>query len=376
MKYIFKKKRLVVAACLIDAIGRMFFMSRFARLKKISEPRSFLVTRMDHLGDVLLSLPVASELKARYPKARVVFVVSSATAALLKNNPSIDETVLYDAPWFKRGKRASPLSFFGLLRKIRGMRFDAGLSLRGDLRENLLFFLARIPIRIGYGITGGGFFLTHEIPYNTAIHESGRIAALLEPLGIQPQEWKPRLFFDKEEEAQFDQQWLGWGADPAKKHVGFQIEAVESSREWPASHVRHFCESFVGRFKDVQLVLIGSKPAMFLPKEVLDLSAKTSVRQFCLLLKKFDAFVGLISGPSHLAAASGVPTLCLYSGSTQVERWTPLGPSVRVFRAMVPCAPCALAQCPLKGHPCMTGIEPEAVLDALEKILHTERGER
>ncbi|MEI8345635.1 MAG: glycosyltransferase family 9 protein, partial [Candidatus Omnitrophota bacterium] len=296
----------------MDAAGSVLFFRRRCPSSTIPAPKSFLVTRIDHLGDVLLSLPVAAELKKRYPQCRVVFLVSSAALALLKNNPDIDEVVLYDAPWFVRQRGSKNRSFFGLAQKLRAMRFDAALSLRGDLRENLLVFMAGIGLRIGYGITGGGFLLNREIAYDTMVPESKRIGALLKTLDIDPGPWRPKLYFDEAEKSEFESLWRAWGAQTSKKQVGLQMDAVVASRQWPAVYLKSFCDEFARRFSDARLVLIGSKALAHVPAGAVDLTGKTTIRQLCLLLGRLDSFVGLDSGPSHLAAALEVPTLCLY----------------------------------------------------------------
>ena len=104
---------------------------------------------------------------------------------------------------------------------------------------------------------------------------------------------------------------------------------------------------------------------------VRDLVGKTTPREYCLLTARLKAFVGPDSGPAHLASAMGVPTLFLYSGTNDFNRWRPLGQSARVLRHEVSCAPCALDVCRVKGHPCMSYIMPNEVLGMLEQLLRT-----
>jgi len=66
-------------------------------------------------------------------------------------------------------------------------------------------------------------------------------------------------------------------------------------------------------------------------------NAVADLRQAQSLVDLFDAYAGAAryigndSGPSHLAAIVGIPTLCLF-GPTDPARWRPLGPAVTVLR--------------------------------------------
>ena len=88
----------------------------------------------------------------------------------------------------------------------------------------------------------------------------------------------------------------------------------------------------------------------------LNLVGKTSIRELFFILRRLRAFVGPDSGPAHVAAEMGVPTLFLYSGTNVFDQWRPLSPAATVLRHEVPCSPCHLTDCPVPGHPCMSGI--------------------
>ncbi|WP_028587950.1 glycosyltransferase [Desulfocurvus vexinensis] len=83
------------------------------------------------------------------------------------------------------------------------------------------------------------------------------------------------------------------------------------------------------------------------------------------LLARATVFVGNNSGPLHLAAALGRPTVSTL-GPTVAARWTPQGPGHTVLRARgLGCLGCALAACPLGRAACMERIAPQAMLEAV-----------
>jgi ADP-heptose:LPS heptosyltransferase len=371
MKYVFRKKRNVFLVRLLDLAGyALTWWGRRRRPRSIRRPESILVIRLDHIGDVLTATGVPKILKESFPSARVSFLTSSQSAPLLENNPFVDEVLIYDAPWFLKKRRvglSSNSSFLGLVNILKKKGIDTAVGLRGDLRENLLMALAGIPQRIGYGITGGGFWLTKEAPYRKLGHERERALELLKSLGASRSILEPKIYFSEKEEADFFAKRALLGFETGKKTVGFQMEAGTPAKEWPREHALKFIQSFNENFPKSRLLVLGSKPVNLERQAswVTNLTGKTSLRELCLILKNLDAFVGPDSGPSHIAAALGIPTLFLYSGTNVYEQWKPVVENAQVLRHPVPCSPCGLEVCNVPGHPCLSKIEPEAAISIL-----------
>ncbi len=378
MKYVFKNRVNLILVAIFDAVG--YFLFRLFR-RAGNSPPSFhhvLVVRLDHLGDVLSSLEVPKVIKENFPNCKITFLTSSWAAPLLLNNPFVDDVMVFDAPWFAKSRYAKDRQALGLRKLIPELRkrnIDMALGLRGDLRENMIFWLAGIRHRVGYGITGGGFLLTQEAPYQKGTHESTHLFRLLSMLGIKPRTLVPQIYFSEKEIAEFEKRIFALGLPSDRRWVGFQVGAGAEAKEWPQENVSVFLEDFGKRFKDHQMVLVGSdekKASQILSAHprlsFINLVNQTSLRELCLLIKKFKYFVGHDSGPTHLAAALGVRTVFLYSGTNLFEQWRPLAEEAVVLRRPVPCSPCGLEICNVSGHPCMAGISPGEVISALEKL--------
>ena len=97
---------------------------------------------------------------------------------------------------------------------------------------------------------------------------------------------------------------------------------------------------------------------------LLDWTGRLSVTQTAALLERADLFIGADSGPSHLAASAGLPSVILFSGTNRVAQWRPWSRRSLVLRHSVPCGPCHQKVCPLAAHPCMTGLDPDRVYRA------------
>ena len=82
-------------------------------------------------------------------------------------------------------------------------------------------------------------------------------------------------------------------------------------------------------------------------------------------------FLGNDSGPKHIAAGLGVPTVAVHSGSVDVYEWGPIGPRTAAMVRDVTCAPCYLPapQDCRRGLACLRQLTPDAVYAACEKML-------
>jgi heptosyltransferase-2 len=79
---------------------------------------------------------------------------------------------------------------------------------------------------------------------------------------------------------------------------------------------------------------------------IVSLVGELSLSQFMTILQRLDFFVGNDSGPTHLAAAAGIPTLGVYAGTIDAAQWAPLGPKAAVIQKKMRCSPCFLAKKP------------------------------
>lgn len=341
-RYVFRKKRNIVFATALDAVG--YSVRRLLRPffpKPTSSPATLLIVRLDHLGDVLPASALPKILKENLPAPRILFLTSSWGAALLENNPFVDEVLVYDAPWFaaRRYTRSSrSFSFAALPGELARRKIDTALAPRGDLRENFLMAVAGIPRRLGYGVTGGGFFLTDEIRYRSGAHESEHTLDILRALGIQGARLEPRLYFSQAEIAAFEKRRLEWGVGELRRSVGFFPASGSAAKDWPAERTSEFLSAFKRRFPERPLLLLGSdagKIRILDPaarEGCLDLTGKTTLRELFLLLSGLGLVVGPDTGPVHVAAALGRPTLFLYSGTNDFNQWKPLAESAVVLR--------------------------------------------
>jgi heptosyltransferase-2 len=89
------------------------------------------------------------------------------------------------------------------------------------------------------------------------------------------------------------------------------------------------------------------------------LTGETDLAQAVAILSLADALVTNDTGPAHIAAALGRPTLVIF-GPTDPRTTRPFSKTAEIIRRPPDCAPCMLRDCPI-DHRCMTAITPEEV---------------
>jgi ADP-heptose:LPS heptosyltransferase len=173
----------------------------------------------------------------------------------------------------------------------------------------------------------------------------------------------------KLETSRDDSEWLHAGRFGAPAPLlAAHLGAGTAAKRWPPTHWK----TLIGRFLDDgwRVVVIGGPEdadaaTVLEPHPRLrDWTGAMTVPETTAFLERADLFLGADSGPSHLAACAGTPSVVLFSGTNRPAQWRPWSRRSLVLKFDVPCRPCHHKVCPLADHPCMTGLEPERVYRA------------
>ena len=385
-----------------------------------------MIVQLDHLGDAVLTSPLIARLAAAYPGATVDVLASPSNHEVFRADPHIKRVRLAEKTWFERRRsRFAMLSaVWSLGRLIREGRYDLGIDVRGDILTVLVLSLARIPRRVGWAMGGGGFLLTDVTTWVPGRHEVESRLALLDTLSI-PTEGPARVSVFVSDADRIDvarrlrDAWndlrpasstlstrarpesaarirnqaaisaprrkvsagLAAWDEPDWLHAGrfgstapllaVHLGAGTAAKRWPPQHWRTLIARFLG--DGWRVVVVGGiedlEIARALPPHpnLRDWTGELSVTQTSALLERAELFIGSDSGPSHLAASAGLPSVILFSGTNRVGQWRPWSRRSLVLRQSVSCRPCHQKVCPLAGHPCMSGLDPDRVFRAAQR---------
>jgi heptosyltransferase-2 len=269
----------------------------------------------------------------------------------------VEDHELADAVLAERTK-PSPLAMVQTLRQYHAAR---SIHFPKSLRPALAAFLARVPERIGVDESLAGFFNTISGPF-----------------------WEAEGPFLHRYHAVLAKRWPGLPPMPyADYDPGVTIPRLDGpylclmpgstwpSKAWPRTHFALLAGQ--ARAQGLSVVVLGTPDE----REICDfvgtaatrnLCGKTSLKEAAAWLRGAWAAVGNDSGLSHLAAACGTPIVALY-GATDPGGSTPWGPWSKALRLNgIPCAPCFKPQCSVEGHPCLSGLEPAQIWEALAEL--------
>src|SRR5256885_12299508 len=151
-------------------------------------------------------------------------------------------------------------------------------------------------------------------------------------------------------------------------------------KQWPADYFALVVDRLIATH-GARIALIGAPgeepianellARLRRPEAVTSLIGALPLAELPALLARASLFLGNDSGPKHIAAGLGVPTVGIHSGTTDVREWGPIGANaVAVAREMV-CSPCYLSSpedC-RRGLACLRQLSPETVYDACRRLL-------
>jgi heptosyltransferase-2 len=265
-----------------------------------------LVIRPDAIGDLVLTLPAIQAVKEHYPGARITALISEYTKPVAECSPAIDRVTFgYD---------------------LKKYKFDLAINYYNQGRDTIAAFRAGIPRRLGDSsrvltawmnnlkvFRDWNDFSRHEVEFNFD---------LLKPLGIKMKEnARPVLTARAKVPLELDPQDLTIGL-----HVG-----ARTSRSWPARGFAGLAAWLV-KEKGAKVLLLGGPAERAKAEEVARLSGvpvtnlagKIPLDQLIAVISRLKFFVGMDTGPTHLAAAFGIPLvmLCLNKKAKPL-RWGP-----------------------------------------------------
>jgi heptosyltransferase-2 len=424
-RYRYSKRRWRILVRALDVLGALAMRPwRWLRpVSSLGAPKRILVVQLDHLGDAVLTSPMLAGLHAAYPEALIDVLASPSNHEVFEADPHVHRVQMAERSWFERdrGRWALGSAVWELGRSLRATRYDLGVDVRGDILTVLVLALAAIPRRVGWAMGGGGFLLSDVADWIPGRHEVSSRLALLGRLGI-PSNDHPRVAVhvtdrDRtrvarwlreaweesqpltrrpiavgsvkqckaanglvgrdaptflEEITQDDADWLHAGRFGAPAPLlAAHLGAGTAAKRWPPAHWKVLIDRFLG--DGWRVVVIGGPEdadaaRMLEPHSSLrDWTGRMTVPQTTAFLERADLFLGADSGPSHLAACAGTPSVVLFSGTNRPRQWRPWSRRSLILRHDVPCRPCHHKACPLKDHPCMSGLHPDRVYRAARR---------
>lgn len=379
-------ERLLLGA--LDLPGRLLFGAlRAAGLRPPLPPadpasiREVLVLRLDRIGDVIMSLPALSDLRAALPHARIRLALGRWSADVARTAP-VDEVLVWSAPWVGRAKEGAT-SFGDLVRRARALRtekLDLAIDLQGDVRAALLLRLTGARRRVGYANTGGGWLLTDVVPLDETVSwvEQNRraVAAVVGQVSAAPRELLTA------EERGFGRRLVtDLGLASRRPLVAVHPGGGRAVKQWDLGRWAEVAQRLQREFQ-ATILLTGSEAdapmaqalSRALPFRPVDLTGRLNLRETLALVAELDLFLSPDTGTMHGACAVGTPSVSVFGPSDPVRYFSggsgETGGRHVVVRTELWCAPCNLIRKP--PAECDTGAPPECLSRVAVEDVHRE----
>ena len=252
-----------------------------------------LLITLSNIGDAVMTTPVLEALHQRCPQAVIDIVTDARANGLFAHCP-------YRGAILNKDKQAGWRGTLALVRRLRNTHYDLVVDLRTDGLTLLL--------RAGQCLTRRK---ARTRGYHAVERHFGVVAGYLDNIDMPA----ATLWLSPAEHA-FARQQLS--SLPGQRWLALAPGARWQPKRWPTQNFRTLVVQLQSEFDAVILLGDSSETAICadlsknLPLPVINLAGKTDLLQMAAILEQSQLFVGNDSGPGHMAAATGTPTVTLF----------------------------------------------------------------
>ncbi|MDP8209461.1 MAG: glycosyltransferase family 9 protein [Candidatus Stygibacter australis] len=319
-----------------------------------------LIIRLSSLGDIVLTEPIIRTLAELYPQAEISYLVKPAFKDIVSAFPTQVKTLDWN----------NDLSSLLQLSKVK---YDILIDLHNKPNTALIRSFCRATIKSVYN-------KAHRLRKNIVAHTTSQSISstldlyysALKKINITPQSRYPQITADDSANVQLKENKLQNG-----NFILIFPGATSFTKKWLPEY---FIELINLVSPDFQVVLAGGESESQLSAQiiqqcndqVIDLCARTSIRQLISLINKAKVIIANDSGPAHIAAALHKPQITIFGATSPKLGFAPLNDKNVLITQNLSCSPCSLHgsdSCPLHHFNCMKTITPQIVYEELLKIL-------
>ncbi|MEM6329470.1 MAG: glycosyltransferase family 9 protein [Planctomycetota bacterium] len=296
------------------------------------EPERILIVRLTAVGDVIHGAPVLCALRDRFPDAYIAWVVEGVGGDLLQGHRALNQLIRVPRRWYK-----SPRQVWSLRRRLRAEGFDTAVDLQCLTKSALVAWMSGAPRRLGCAAPDGrelSPWLNNVQTPVDADHVVHHYLGILAPLGIAVRRSvgapRPEGF----ESIRFDLEERG----PAARYAAEAIDALGlragrfavlnpgagwASKLWPTERYAQVASRLQAEHGVRSLAVWAGEGERALAQQIVarsggaaTLAPGTTLPQLAAVCRRAALFLGSDTGPMHLAAAVGTPTVSLH-GTTE-----------------------------------------------------------
>ena len=340
-----------------------------------------LLIKPSSLGDVVHGLPVLRALRAKFPNARIDWMVNTTFAPLLEHDPDITELIRFDRKRYARIGRSpgATAEFYRLVRDLRAKDYELSIDLQGLFRTGFVSWACGAGVRVGFreAREGARLFYTHWIDTpDPDMHAVDRNLRVAETLGFSDAPVRFDLAIPGHARSALRSLLEAYDIADADRVAVVAPGARWETKLWPEDAFARTMAD-LSRLEGIHCVLVGSADEAGRCRRIaessgrgINLAGRTPILPLAALIDRADVVLCQDSAVAHLAAALNRPMVCLV-GPTNPRRTGPYRRLEDVIRLPLDCSPCyfrKLSQCP-HHHRCMNELSATTVVEALRSAM-------
>lgn len=276
-----------------------------------------LIIKLGALGDFVQALGPMAAIRRHHPQARITLLTTKPFRELAEKSGYVDEIIIDPRPRWHEWRKWKVLKA-----TFTNGHFDRVYDLQNNDRTRLYFRLFPKQNKPEWVGTAKGCSHCNRAPARTAGHALEGHQQTLALAGINDIE-VDNLSWAKADTDSFnlpkDYALIVPGCAPARPE-----------KQWPAKHYGHLCVWLIK--KGVTPVIIGTKAEEEAARAIkaicarsIDLTGRTTITDLAVIARHARIAVGNDTGPMHIIAATGCPSLTLFSPHSNPVKHAPLG---------------------------------------------------
>ena len=289
-----------------------YFLSILKIFKAKKKIKNIAIIRFWSLGESILTLPMIKRIKEKYPNSKITVICTTQNKILFENQEFIDEIKTFN------------LKLFLMFKK-----FDLAIDTEPFMNLGSFFSFWLAKNSIGYKQKKAAFLYTKKIKFNDKIHSADNFIKLTNTLKV-PQDKLTELT-----ELNPGNDSINWANSKVLKKplIGLCITTggTGTSRRWPMNKWLELSKELIKKYNPT-FIIIGSPSE----KDIIESFQKKlnylntanttniELKKTLALTSKLNLMISSDTGPMHIAAAQGTPTIGLFCPNTPV-RFAPLG---------------------------------------------------
>jgi len=336
-----------------------------------------LIIRLSHMGDIILTEPVARAVKTVMPDCHVEFLTKSIYADVVGMLDAVDSVTTLEIP----GPDSSIRGLSKAIRRLGNDRYDFVFDLHSNIRSWLVKHQVNAKKILTYPKNWRARKRAIRKKKRTsAAHTLDLYTTVLDKAGIEVQGDPPRVAIHQEALGEATELLTGQDIEPGKYCV-LAVGASHPAKHYPIPQWVDLAGAIVDKF-GLKVVVVEKEYLDYLNlfDELKDsgnaaIMTELNIRVLGAVLEQSRFCISNDSGVMHLSAATGAPTLGLFGPTHPSLGFAPLGDRCGAVTVNESCSPCSKhgeSPCYREERFCFTRMTTDIILQNLKEVMQNE----